>query len=61
MNFIGNHGFAVLIGYFFFSAAVSGMPEPTATSGLAYRWAYNSLHALAGDLSRQIGSRIPKP
>ena len=46
--------------YFAFSAIVSGMPEPTSASGVGYRWAYSSLHVLAGDLSQLIGSRIPK-
>lgn len=50
-----------LIGYFIFSAFVSGMPEPSASSGTGYRWAFHSLHLLAGDLSQMIGSRISKP
>jgi len=49
-----------ILGYFVFSAIVSGLPDPDATSGVAYRWAYSSLHVLAGDLSQLIGSRIPK-
>lgn len=51
----------VLIGYFLFSAIVSGMPEPVPSSGVFYRWAYQSLHVLSGDLSTVLGSRIPKP
>ena len=50
-----------LLCYFVFSAIVSGMPEPDAQSGVGYRWAYSSLHVLAGDLSQLIGSRIQKP
>jgi len=50
-----------LLCYFVFSAIVSGMPEPDANSGVGYRWAYHSLHVLAGDLSQVIGSRQPKP
>jgi hypothetical protein len=40
--------------YWLFSAVVSGMPAPVAASGLGYRWAYSTLHALAGDLSGYI-------
>jgi hypothetical protein len=49
-----------LIGYFVFSAFVSGMPEPDPQASLAYRWAYNSLSILSGDRSKWIGSRQPK-
>lgn len=38
--------------YWVFMAAVSGMPEPTSTSGTAYVWAYRSLHALSANLDR---------
>lgn len=61
MNFLQTHGVDALLAYFVFSAIVSGMPEPDATAGIAYRWAYSSLHVLAGDLSQMIGSRIQKP
>lgn len=61
MNFLQTHGLDALLAYFIFSAIVSGMPEPDATAGVGYRWAYHSLHILAGDLSQMIGSRIPKP
>lgn len=61
MNFINSHGFESLIAYYVFSAFVSGMPEPTSASGTAYRWAYQSLHVLTGDLSAMIGSRTTKP
>lgn len=61
MNFFDSHGLALLLGYYVFSAVVSGMPEATAQSGLAYRWAYNTLHILAGDLSAWIGSRASRP
>lgn len=61
MNWIQTHGADAVLLYFVFSAVVSGMPEPDATAGLGYRWAYHSLHVLTGDLSQWIGSRIPKP
>ncbi len=61
MNFIQTHGADALLAYFVFSAFVSGMPDPTAGSGVGYRWAYASLHVLAGDLSQFIGSRAVKP
>ena len=61
MSWIQSHGVDALVAFYFFSAFVSGMPEPSASSGTAYRWAYGSLHVLAGDLSQLIGSKVPKP
>lgn len=46
-----NHTLLGIIAYWVLSAVVSGMPAPTMQSGLSYRWAYQSLHILAGDLS----------
>lgn len=43
---------AAFVFYWVFMAAVSGMPEPTSTSGTAYVWAYRSLHALSANLDR---------
>ena len=53
--------YAALGAYFVFSAVVSGMPAPAADSGTGYKWAYHSLHVLAGDLSAYIGSRPLPP
>ena len=51
--FLAAHMFWVGMGtLWFFSAFVSGMPEPDATSGKAYKWAYNSLHAFAANLDK---------
>ena len=43
--------------YFLFSAIVGGMPEPDEKSGPAYRWAYHSLHILAGNLAVAASAR----
>ena len=50
---------AAFVFYWVFMAAVSGMPEPTSTSGTAYVWAYRSLHALSANLDR-FGPSAPK-
>ncbi|MGH9535477.1 MAG: hypothetical protein ACRD2E_11535 [Terriglobales bacterium] len=52
-----NHYEIALIGYFVFSAIVSGMPEPDEKSGTGYLWAYRTLHVLSGDFSQWIASR----
>jgi len=36
--------------YYAFSSFVSGMPSPDEKSGNGYKWAYGSLHTLAGNL-----------
>jgi hypothetical protein len=41
--------------YYAFSAFVSGMPAPDTKSGNGYRWAYGSLHTLAGNLTQVRG------
>lgn len=53
-NWIANHAPGIIAGFYLFSALVSGMPDPAPQSGMAYRWAYNTLHILAGDLSRYL-------
>ena len=42
-----------------FSAAVSALPEPGATSGKFYAWLYKFLKQISGDLSAQFGKYIP--
>jgi hypothetical protein len=50
----------IIIGlYWLFSALVGGMPDPLATSSLAYRWAFSSLHLLAGNVSTAVQNRYP--
>jgi hypothetical protein len=57
VNFAGNHGFALLAAWYVYSSIVSGMPAPRDTSSPAYRWAYHSLHVLAGNLGLLLKSR----
>jgi len=44
----------VLLGWYVFSAVVSGMPAPAQASGPGYRWAYATLHLLAGNLATAV-------
>lgn len=37
--------------YWLFSAFVSGMPEPTPVSSLAYHWLFTSLNTLAANIA----------
>lgn len=46
--------------YWLFSALIGGMPEPSTTSSMAYRWAFQSLHLLAGNVSTAFTSRFPQ-
>ncbi|MGN6593967.1 MAG: hypothetical protein ACTHJX_13795 [Terriglobales bacterium] len=54
------HAVEILIGWYIFSAAVSGMPAPGEASGAGYRWLYHSLHLLAGDLARLLRMGDPQ-
>ncbi len=60
MNLITQHPMGALAAFYVFSAAVSSMPEPVATSGRFYVWLYHFTHVLSGDLSQYIGSRTPR-
>ena len=41
--------------YFIFSCIVSGMPAPGRNDGKGYRWAFTSLHLLAGNAKTFLG------
>lgn len=43
-------GVLAFAAYWLFSAFVSGMPEPTPVSSLAYHWLFTSLNTLAANL-----------
>lgn len=52
-HFLQHHSFWLGVGsLWIFSALTAGMPLPTDTSGVGYRWAYASLHALAANLEQ---------
>jgi hypothetical protein len=47
--------------YWLYSAGVSSMPEPVATSGGGYKWLYGFLHVLAGNLDKLASLKgLPK-
>jgi hypothetical protein len=55
-TWLGAHALGVLVVWYVLSAVVSGMPAPEANAAVAYRWAYRSLHVLAGDFSQYLQS-----
>lgn len=46
--------------YFAGISFIGGMPAPTATSGVAYKWAFASLNSFAGNLARAFSTKIEK-
>jgi hypothetical protein len=44
--------------YFAFIAVVGGMPAPTVTSGIPYKWAFSSLNIFAANFARAWGPKI---
>lgn len=53
VNFVSQHEIGcVIAAYALFSSFVSGMPTPDDKSSVGYRWAFNSLHALALNFGR---------
>jgi hypothetical protein len=62
--FLIKHATAIAIGvaltlYWTFSAAVSSMDPPTATDTRSYRWKYNFLNKIAGNLNRVVAKYDP--
>lgn len=55
------HSNAILLAglYYLFSASVSNLPVPTDKSSTFYRWAYGTLHTLAGNLA-EAGSILKR-
>ncbi len=49
-----------LLGYFIFSAIVTGMPPVDASSSKAYRWAYGSLNVLAANIGGMMHAKFPE-
>ena len=46
--------------YMAFMAFVSGMPAPTVTSSVAYRWTFASLNSFSMNFVRAFGSKVEK-
>lgn len=49
----------VLGAYYVFSSIVSGMPAPDDKSGSGYKWAYATLHTLAGNVGMLLKKGQP--
>lgn len=61
-QFVMAHSTVFILGaYWLFSAVVSGMPEPGASSSTAYVWIFRSLHTLAGDISNAMAAKTSSP
>ena len=46
--------------YIVASAFISGMPAPSATSSIAYRWAFSTLNLIAANIHRGTSTAIEK-
>jgi hypothetical protein len=58
MNVLLHSELAHFVLYFGFIALVGGMPAPTATSGIAYKWAFSSLNIFAANFARAAGPKV---
>lgn len=58
MNVLLHSEIAHFVMFFAFIAFVGGMPAPSATSGLAYKWAFASLNMFSGNVVRAFGPKI---
>lgn len=53
------HFWGLVFAYWIFSAAVGALPAPTAESSLFYRWLFQFLNTLAGNITRAFSAKIP--
>jgi hypothetical protein len=64
-NFFANHRtIDAIVALWLFSAAVSAMPAPTATTSSGYVWLYSFAHLISANLDKFVASRglpIPLP
>lgn len=65
VTFITEHqAWASVAGFWFISALISGMPEPTTESSVGYMWLYSSLHLVMANLNLVFGKKagnLPLP
>lgn len=50
---------SAIIGFWLFSNFVGGMPTPNDKSSMAYKWAFTTLHSLAGGIPRIAATFLP--
>lgn len=60
MNFLLHSELGHFIMYFAFLSIVGGMPAPTASSGIPYKWVFSSLNLFAANFIRAAGPKIEK-
>ena len=60
LNFIQSHeSWGVIVAaYWIYSAAISNLPAPDATSGKGYTFFYGFLHTLAGNLTTAFQAKL---
>ena len=59
MNWIEHHGLETLLIYYAFSAVTGGMPTPSDTAGVLYRWTFSTFSILNGSLARLVATQLP--
>ncbi len=59
IGWVESHGIECLVFYYFFAAFSGGMPTPSDTSSVGYRWAFSSLSILNASLARLIATQAP--
>ena len=60
MNFLLHSELGHFILYLSATAFIGGMPAPTASSSVAYRWMFSSLNSFAMNFTRAFASKVEK-
>lgn len=58
LTWVESHGFESLIMFYVFSAITGGMPTPSDTAGIAYRWVFSTFSILNANLARLVATQF---
>jgi hypothetical protein len=59
-HLVNDPQFWLLVGsYWIFSAATGALPHPKETAGQFYVWFFGFMNALAGNVTRAFGAKVP--
>lgn len=58
-GWIESHGIECLFMYYIFAAISGGMPTPSDTASLGYRWMFSSLNILNASIARFVATQAP--
>jgi hypothetical protein len=59
ISWVESHGIEVLVMYYVFAAFSGGMPTPSDSASIGYRWVFSSLSILNASIARLVATQLP--